>query len=324
MNKGSTLSTGGLVHARDMFLKMRQDSSHSERLAKGRPSETHARRLLITAYKTCQGFRDEMKQRSADLPDGEMCQEIIASYVQRKPGQDASFLSLITSCCWQEYLEFIGRQILLSQQHKQTYVQSWMRVRQVLLQPLYQRFMKHYFGLVLPFMIRYPESRGVDLLYVIFAGFLAAHITMYPELERALKRERPDLPPSIALLWELVGELITLTPEFVKTKVPFKKMPSQAASSIQRRYYVSRRESLSGDVPESAGYLDPEQMAIARCDMRTLLAQLTPRQRVIVRLQAEDYNREEIAELMNITEETVKTHISRFRKNMRSLAGTQN
>ncbi len=110
-----------------------------------------------------------------------------------------------------------------------------------------------------------------------------------------------------------------MTPALLKAELEFTELPKLAASSIQEQFYVSKHEYLTDQVIEVEPGCNPEAIAIARGEARFYLENLSEQQQLIAHLLAADYERIEIAEVLNIGTESVKKQTARLRHKARQL-----
>lgn len=219
---------------------------------------------------------------------------------------------------------FIKEQILCSQRGEQSYSHSYWRVCQLFGRSIFHSFFKHYFIPQISFISRDPQvirqyAAGVEATYFALVGFTAANIAVYPELERALHKARPDLASPAALVSELIGEVVTMTPALLKAELEFAQLPQLAASSIQKQFYVSKQEYLTDQIIEIEPTCNPETIAIARREACFYLENLSAQQQLIAHLLAADYERIEIAEMLNVGPESIKEQTARLRHKARAL-----
>jgi hypothetical protein len=313
----SPLSLAGLRYARDAVIRMKQNDVVRPYILKQRPSEVQARRALILAGDIYRSSQEAQEKRLVNLHGSDALHSAPSDYLLSGVASSNGYLELVSLNLWREAADYIQFQHRLAGSSKRTHVEAWLQAERLLCRPVYQRFMRNYFGLLFAFLVTqnsWPTrmQNRIEIVYIIFAGYLAAHIKIYPDLKMALRRAYPELPPTDAILCELPGQAVLESRLSAGSNFPLDTIPARAAESIRSYYPGPNYEYPVDDVLSAEAQADPFEI-VSKCEtVRACLNSFTPQQRRVALLKADGYQRREIAEILNVAEESVKEHISRF------------
>ena len=311
------LSIAPFRYARDAVIQMRRSTPGRPYILKQRPSEVLARRALKNTSELLRAEQEASEKLLIERYGSNALITAPEDYLVSSGRVGIGYLDLVSWNFWREMADFVDLQLRFATTGEQNHVQAWKHAERFICEPCYQRFMKYYFGSLFSYLLPLQATpvkmkRGIDLLYLIFTGYLAAHIKIYPELAISLKQAYPDLRPADAILLELPGEAAIIAPEIITTNLSLEKLSHRAAQNI-REHHRSIRIEYSADEMSDEGFRDPLQTLIKRECLHSIIAAFSPQQRRIASLKAAGYERSDIAEILNVAEESVKTQFVRLR-----------
>src|SRR5579872_5958233 len=263
------VSLRALRHAKEVLIQIRQVSTRRKHILPQCPSETEARLALITLYDFARKERDKHEREVQRVFGGNPTQQAVEAYLLYRGRRPGDFLDVVSSQFWQEERCQCIERHFPGPRNENTHVEAWLLVEKELCKPLYLPFMKHYF---VPLLSYLKENRrlsprfhtGQEVVYMIFTGFVAAHIKMYPSLEQTLQREYPQYAPDAALLWEIYGTSSLLASAMLDASLPLHELPGKVEKDIRQQYYTPQKECLVADLKRGGRFADPVERVIRR------------------------------------------------------------